>query len=270
VNYKLIALKKQAAWTEDISIEGSQTDVDNLAASLKALGVFEPAGSRFIHTSKVKREYMANQNSGGSGDDPTLTWGINMIAVGSGYPVTYFGLSNQHGSTRAGALVGTEPVTKKIERRQLEVKRIIEALWRRFQDKYGVAGATCDVVMPEVISQDSAQKLKNIKFAEDSEYISHRTAAPMAAKEVDDDNYDYDDEQAQIKLEKGLHTDNTLGAPLTAPAAVAPPGQPGGSPGAGAPKPASTVPALQSPASPRAPSAVTGNERHAISVRKGT
>lgn len=270
VNYKLIALKKQAAWTEDIEIAGSQADVDAAAQAFQGLGPFEPAGSRYFHTNKIKRTYLANQH-GGAGDDPTLEWGINMIAAGSGIPVTYFGLTHVTGQSRAGALVGTEPVAKKFERRQLEVKVIIQALWRRFQDTWGVKGSECNIIFPEIISQDSAQKLKNIKFAEDCEYISHQTAAPMAAKEVDDDEYDYEAEQAQIQKETGMHTQNVIGAPLTAPAAA-----PSASPGSSAPKPAGAtaagpaMPAMSSPPSPRAPGAVTGNQKHDIAVRKGT
>jgi hypothetical protein len=229
VNYKLIALKKQAAWTEDISVEGSQADVDNLTKSLEQIGQFEPAGSRFIHTKKIEREYMANQG-GGNGDDPTLEWGVNMISVGSQFPASYWGLMKSAGQTRASALVGTEPVAKKIQRRQLETARIIQAFWRRFQDNYGVKGADCRVTFPEVITQDSSQKLKDLKLAEDCGYISHKTVAPMAAKEVNVDDYDYETEQQQIAAE--THIEPTLTSPLTAPGAAGPaPGAPPAQPG---------------------------------------
>lgn len=219
VNYKLIALKKQAAWTEDIAVEGSQTDVDNLAKSLAALGAFEPAGSRFIHTSKVKREYMANQG-GDHGDQTTLDWGLNMVAAGVQIPVTYFGMTHSAGSTRASAIVGTEPVAKKFERRQLEVKRILTALWRRFQDKYGVPGSECDIAFPEIITQDRSQKLKDIKFTEDCGYIARATAGPLAAKELDVDNYDYETEKETIASEEPAPLTPTLVTPLTAPSAT--------------------------------------------------
>ena len=217
VNYKLISLKKQSAWTEDIEVEGSQNDVDNLTSSLQQLGTFEPAGSRFIHTSKIKRSYLANQ-SGGSGDDSTLSWGISMVAAGSGIPTSYFGLEKSAGQTKASAIVGTEPVSKKFERRQIEVGRILQALWRKFQDKYGVKGSECRVAFPEIISQDSSSKLKDIKFAEDCGYISKKTAAPLAAKEIGGlDNYDYEVEEQAIKAEDPGPVPQTLGSPLTAP-----------------------------------------------------
>lgn len=259
VNYKLIALKKQSAWTEDISVEGSQADIDNLAQSLQSLGEFEPAGSRFIHTDKITRNYLNTPMSGG-GKDETLEWGINMIAAGSQIPVSYFGLAQSAGSTRAGAVVGTEPVAKKMERRQREVGRLLEALWRRFQDNYGKKGTECTVTFPEIITQDRTAKIKDIKFSEDSEYICHNRAATMAAKELDADNYDPYDEMQKILQEHPQPISPTLIAPLTAPAAVGAQG---------------SVPTAQSPASPNisngsSPSAVTGTDRRAIKTQDGS
>lgn len=221
VNYKLISLKKQSAWTEDIIVEGSQKDVDQLGEALKALGVFEPAGSRFIHTDKIKRNYLAPV-AGSTGKDETLEWGMNMIAAGVQIPVTYFGLSHQAGQSRAGAIVGTEPVAKKMERRQKETGRIISALWRKFQDDYGVYGSECEVTFPEVITQDRTAKLKDVKFAEDAGYISRKTAAPVVAKELQLDSYDYDEEKTQIDSEKEEHIQPTIGAPLTSPSLSSP------------------------------------------------
>lgn len=257
VNYKLIALKKHAAWTEDITVNGSQADVDNLAASLEALGEFEPAGSRFIHTEAIKRQLLANAGVGGGSNDETLDWGINMIAAGVQIPVSYFGLSKSAGQSRASALVGTEPVAKKFEQRQKEVKRVLESLWRRFQDSYGVKGAECEVTFPEVISQDSDAKIKRIKLAEDCEYISRQTAAPMAAKELDIDNYDYNTEKALIQAEQPQPASPTVINPLTAPPqAAAKPGTPGAN--------------TDTATTPKAkPSAVTSDEKHKLSLGMG-
>lgn len=228
INYKLISLKKQAAWTEDIVVQGSQQDVDNLSNALNALGPFEPAGSRFIHTDKITRQYMANQGSGGTADADTLMHGVDMIAVGSQIPASYFGMMKAAGQTKGSALVGTEPVAKKMERRQEECRRILTAVWRRFQDRYGKAGSECRISFPEIISQDSSTKLKDIKFAEDCGYISRPTAAPLAAKELAVDNYDYDTEKRLMADEAENEAPiKTLGAPLTAPAAAgAKPGSP--------------------------------------------
>lgn len=223
INYKLISLKKQSAWTEDIEVQGSQTDVDNLTQSLANLGEFEPAGSRFIHTAAIKRQYLANQGRGGTNDD-TMSLGISMVAAGTQIPVTYFGLEKSAGQTKASAIVGTEPVAKKFERRQLEVARILEDLWRKFQDGWGVKDADCRVSFPEVISQDSSAKLKDIKFCEDSGYISRKTAAPLAAKELGGlDDYDYDMEKKNIAEEGDEHLSPTVTSPLTAPTAASKP-----------------------------------------------
>jgi hypothetical protein len=202
-------------------------------------------------------------NAGGSnGDDETLSWGVDMIAVGTQFPASYFGLMKSAGQTKGSALVGTEPVAKKIERRQEEVKRILNAIWRRFQDRYGKKGAECRVTFPEVISQDSSQKLKDIKFSEDCGYLSRPTAAPMAAKELAVDNYDYNSEKDLMAGEqKDEQPIQTLVSPLTSPPA------PGGEPaGASVPKPPAQ--AAATPAAPRRQSAVTGQQR-ADFKRKG-
>lgn len=263
VNYKLISLKKQAAWCEDIKVDGSQSDVDALANAFQQMGSFAPAGSRFIHTKAIERTYLSNQ-MGQNGKDESLDWGLNMIAAGVQIPVSYFGLSHSSGQTRASALVGTEPVAKKFEQRQKEAARIIQGLWRRFQDQCGVKGSECEVTFPEVISQDSDAKIKRLKLAEDCEYISHETAAPIAAKELDLDNYDYDYEQSKIKSEK--HFDPTIISPLTAPpqAPAATPGQPRQ---AGIPKPPSS--GAQPGDKTNKPSAVTSDEKRALRIGMG-
>jgi hypothetical protein len=264
VNYKLIACKKQSAWTEDISVEGSQADVNQLTNDLQNLGEFEPAGSRFIHTSKITRQYLANA-MGQSGKDETLEWGVDMIAVGSQIPASYFGLLNSAGATRASALVGTEPVAKKFEQKQKEGARLLTMMWRRFQDNYGIPGAKCEVTFPEVISQDSDSKIKTLKFVEDCEYISHQTAAQKAAKEIDMDSYNYEEEMAQIKSEQAMHTDRTLITPLTSP-------QP---PGSGAESSEPEQPGSEAPASPapdgktNKPSAVTGDQKRSLRLGMG-
>jgi hypothetical protein len=224
INYKLIALKKQSAWTEDITVEGSQTDVDNLTASLEGLGEFEPAGSRFIHTKAITRQYLSNQGRS-NGDDETLSWGVSMVAAGSQIPTSYFGLEKSAGQTKASAIVGTEPVAKKFERRQLEIGRILQALWDKFHNGgWGVPGAKCKISFPEIISQDSSAKLKDIKFTEDCGYISRQTAAPLAAKEVGGiDEYDYSTEKDLIDQESQQPISPVLISPLTAPTAAAKP-----------------------------------------------
>lgn len=218
VSYKLISLKKQSAWTEDISVEGSQTDVDNLAGALKSMGTYEPAGSRFIHTSKIERKYLANQGTGGTSDDMTLTHGVDMIAVGTQIPVSYFGMSKSAGQNKASAIVGTEPFAKKIQRRQNDAAGIVQSLWTKFQDTWGVKGAECKITFPEIISQDSSAKLKDIKFAEDCGYISKETAAPMAAEELDIDDYDWKTESQKIAAEEPGPLTPVIVSPLTAPA----------------------------------------------------
>lgn len=250
VNYQLIALQKQAAWCEDITVEGSQTDVDQLQQDIQNLGEFAPAGSSFIHTAKIKRQYLANAMGSGGGSSEIFDWCVNMIAVSQNIPVSYFGLVKSAGQSRASAIVGTEPVAKKFEQDQKGQARIYKALWRKFQDDYGVKGSECEITFPEIITQDRSAKIKDLKLAEDCGYISKKRAATMVAKEFDIDEYDFDEEQSTIAAEppKEQPVLPNLTAPLTSPAANA-----GAQPGDKSGK----------------PSAVTSSDRHDLTMGMG-
>jgi hypothetical protein len=201
VNYSIVGLQKAAAWSIDTTIEGSQTDLDDYAQSQSDLGTIAPAGSEFIHTSKVKREYLSNTAASRGGNTAAFDWCLSMIASGLGIPVSYFGTHLSGGQTRASAIVATEPVAKLFEIRQEKFKYIIRCMAERLWKELGLEACDVDVIFPEVITQDRSAKLKDLATAESMQWISKQTAAEIAAKELELDDFNFEREQAKTAPE---------------------------------------------------------------------
>lgn len=245
VNYKIIQEQKNSAWGIDTTIEGNDTDLDNYVADQQSLGTIPPAGSDFVHTSKVKREYLANQGGRGTSSGGAFDWCMSMIAAGSGIPISYFGTHLSGGQTRASALVATEPVAKRFEMRQTVYEGIIQKLIKSYFESMGMKNIPeFKVTFPEIITQDRSAKLKDISFAEEMQWITKEDAAVIAAKELQITDYDYSETQEQIKAEEPAPMMNPLSGP-------------------GLAKPAGDE------EKPDKPSAVTSDERKSISDSSG-
>lgn len=210
VDYHVVAAQKTAAWCLDTTIEGSQADLDAYVADQQSMGQYAPAGSEFVHTDKIKREYLGNHSGGSGGFAEVFNTVMNKIVAGSGIPYTYFGLTSASGtggggsSTRAGAMVGTEPVAKKFQMRQLVLERVVHKLWKRVMEWAGMDGiedAVCEVTFPEVIVQDRSQKIKDLVLGEEAGYWSKERAATVSAKEMAFNDYEYLVEKEKITKE---------------------------------------------------------------------
>lgn len=197
VDYQLLALQKNAAWAIDTEIDGDQTDIDNYIQDQASLGTVAPAGSEFVHSTKIKRNYNGNQGASNINSD-AFSIALSMIASGVGIPVSYFGTHLSGGSTRAAALVATEPVAKKMEKRRETMKHILQKLWAYCMECAGIKDVDCQIIFPELITQDRSQKLKDIMTCEQNRWISPARAAGIAAKEMGIDDYNYDTELKEM------------------------------------------------------------------------
>ena len=224
VNYSLIALQKQASWCIDTTIEGSQADINAYIEDQASIGTIAPAGSEFVHSAKVKREYKGVEGTGKGGGNVTFEWALSCVAAGMGIPISYFGTHLSGGQTRASAIVATEPVAKKFEGRQKVYERIILDLWDHLMEHFGI-DAECEVTFPEIVTADRTQKLQDLAFAENMKWISNERAGNMAAKEFNITDYIYEDE-----VEKSSEDPAPVANPLTDP---------------GAPKPTSDIPSTE-------------------------
>lgn len=210
VNYSIVALQKQSAWAIDTTIKGSQDDIEAYVNAQQAQGPTAPAGSEFVHTEAITRQFLAN-TAGKGGNSEAFEWSLSMIAIGSGIPTSYFGTHMSGGQTRASAVVATEPVAKKFEMRQRVLERIIHDLWDKLMAHYGII-ADCEITFPEVITQDRSAKLKDLALAESQGWIAKKRAAEIAAKELGIDEFDYQQEQAKTENENETNV-----TPLTSP-----------------------------------------------------
>lgn len=218
VDYSLIGMQKAAAYAMDTEIQGSQADVDAYVAAMEAMGTIPPAGSEFAHTAKIKRQYLSNSaTASSSGGNQAFEWALNMACMGFGIPVSYLGTHLSGGQNRASALVGTEPVAKRFQKRQMFVRRILQDLADDLMKDFSIEGVEWEITFPEIITQDRSAKIKDIITVQYAGYIAKSRAAEMCAKELDITEYDYETEKLEIDADK---PPVTVISPLTAPPAA--------------------------------------------------
>lgn len=245
VNYSIIAMQKASAWAMDTTIEGSQADLEAYVTDQQSQGTIAPAGSEFVHTKAISRQYLSNQAARG-GDNKAFEWALSMACMAVGIPVGYYGVHLSGGGTRASALVATEPVAKKMEERQQVYQTVLVQMWDKLMDHFGIQGAEPQITFPEIIVQDRSAKIKDVKIAEDSGYISRARAATIVAKELNINEYEYEIEKDEIEQEQIQPILPNLISPLTA-----------------APQTPTTAPGD----SGNRPSAVTSADRRAIAQK---
>lgn len=215
VNYSIIALQRQSAWAVDVTVKGSQADIDAYVEDQASRGNVAPAGSEFVHTEAIQREFLAPQ-AGKAGGSDAFEWSLSMVAAGLGIPISYFGTHLSGGQTRASAIVSTEPVAKRLENRQQVYERVITNLWDRVMEWAGLGHVECEVTFPEIITADKSQKLKDLSLAQAQGWISAERAATIAAKELGITTFEWEQEKEKIDSDKASSF-AAAPAPLTAP-----------------------------------------------------
>ena len=140
-----------------------------------------------------------------------------MICAGLGIPQQYFGTHLSGGSTRASALVATEPVVKKFEMRRNLIEQILMNMADRLFKQFNI-DAEIEVTFPELVSQDRSTKLKDLAAAEMNGWISKSRAAEIAAKELGIMDFDFAKEQGEIEASTGPRP--LVTNPLTSPGQI--------------------------------------------------
>jgi len=212
VDYSILSLLKQSAWSFDVTVDGSQSDIDAYTEAVKGLGPISAPGSEFVHSKYITRELVAPTAGKGSSGG-AFEWTLSLICAGLGIPVSYLGTHLSGGQTRASALVSTEPFAKKCEMRQDVYTQCVQDLWDYCMESFGL-NAECTITFPEIAVADRSEKIRDIDYALRGNYISRRQASPLVAKELEIEPYDFDQTQEEIKDEK-----EDFG-PLTAPPGV--------------------------------------------------
>lgn len=222
VNYSIVGMQKTTAWSIDTEIDGNQADIDSYVNAQNELGSIPPAGSEFVHSTKVKRNYLSNQGSATGAQSQSFDWCFAMICSGLGVPQSYFATHvNGGGATKANALVATEPVAKKFQMRQRHLESVLQNMAKRLFKMFGIEDEL-EVTFPEIIVQDRDAKLKSLALAESMKWISHERAAIIAAKELQIDKYEWQTEEQEIADEQKdpVLKEPPPSAPLTTPAQI--------------------------------------------------
>lgn len=220
VNYSIISDQKNSAWSIDTTIDGDQNDIDAYSADQQAMGTIPPAGSEFVHTKAVERQYLANAGVS-RGTSNSFEWCLSMIAIGSGVPVSYFGSHLSGGQTRASAMVSTEPFAKRIETRQQIMSRIFKDMFYRLMKLYSL-DAVCEITFPEIVVQDRSAKLRDLSIAYAQKWLSRENCATIAAKELGIDEFNWEEQKQKIDTDP---VEKEFTAPLSTPGKVSSGGQ---------------------------------------------
>jgi hypothetical protein len=224
VDYAVVAMQKAAAWSLDTTIEGSPADVDAYVESQQELGTIPPAGSEFAHTNKIKRDYLSNAAAGKQTSGLAFEWSLSMACAALGMPFQYLGTYLNGGSTRASALVSTEPVSKKFQARQLVYEKILQSLARWLFDMYGFQDCELEVTFPELIEQDRNKKFQDLTTAQQNGWISQRRASEIAARELGITEFDFKTEKEEISKEGALMQSESVPPQIESPLSAPPQG----------------------------------------------
>jgi hypothetical protein len=193
-----------ASFIWDVTIKGNQADVDAYAAAYSGIPM---PGSLHVHNENVTRAPMAAvENSGGGGNTSASVADniLSFIATAVGIPKEFFNIANRGGGSRAAALTSAEPFTKVIEDLQSKWEGFIKELFARVMEQAGLEYEPGDVeiLFPSVTKDTTTETIKNLQACETQGWIAKRTAAEMAAKELNITEYDFEEEQGKIKQDE--------------------------------------------------------------------
>lgn len=198
-NDRVVLNKMRAMFALDVSVEGGPTELATAEAQFaRPLG----PGAVLIHNKAVEVEFKnANNNANEAKTDAEMF--LKIIAVGAGVSEQFLGVSYQ--STRAGALISTEPDVKNFEDYREIVEDILLKASRRVAARAGISEERADSMefsFPSLAGEERSAKIKDLAFAEAMDWFTKARAATMAAREFDISNYDFQREQSDIRDER--------------------------------------------------------------------
>lgn len=233
-NDRIILNKMRAMFGLDVSVDGGPEDV---AAAEAQFATPPGSGSVWVHNKTMEMDFkQANTNANEAKTDGDMI--LNIISVGAGISAQFLGTSNQ--TSRAGALIQTEPDVKNFEDYREIVEEILLSASERVIEANGIdePDQAMEFTFPSIASEDRSGKVKDIALCEAMDYFSKARSATMAAREFDITNFNHDKEQQDIDEERKRDMVMATGmqqVPKIAPAATAPaPGQTLGGPAPGA------------------------------------
>jgi hypothetical protein len=197
---RVVQADMHSRYAYDLEVEGNAKDLAAIKRQLFPGGRPPAPGNVFGHSSKAKLTALNFQQAAtGLSGDATFEALINIIAVGIGVPKEYLGVTGR--ATRANALVATEPASKRFQDAQEQLRTILENIAERFFKQAGITDAEIEFTFPSIAREERTAKLEDLGTAEGMGWISKQTAATIAAKELDIEGYNFDNEQELIAKE---------------------------------------------------------------------
>ena len=199
MNDRVLQNKMRAMFSLDVVVKSG--DAADILLVEQMFAEPPPPGSVNIHNDAVEMEYKnANLDANDASRDAEMI--LKVIALGSGVSEQFLGVSSQ--STRAGALIQTEPDVKNFETYQEVIEDILGSSYERLRavKRLKSTKSRFEVTFPALAQEDRSAKLKDIAFAESMDYFSKARAASMVAKEFNITNYNFQLERQQIAEER--------------------------------------------------------------------
>lgn len=197
-NDRVLLNKMRAMFALDVSVEGGAEDV---SSAEQQFSTPPGPGAVLIHNSAVEVEFKnANNNANEAKTDAEMI--LKIIAIGAGVSEQFLGVSGA--STRAGALIQTEPDVKNFETYQEILQDVLDSAWERVQaaNKLPKTTERMEWSFPGLAQEDRSAKIKDIAFAESMDYITKERAATVVSKEFGFSEYDYGKEKKAIEQER--------------------------------------------------------------------
>lgn len=205
---KTIRAKNECAFLWDVSVKGAPEDLQAYIDGSEDIANIPPA-SDFIHNEAITRTPIA-PSLGKASNDETAKWILSYICMSTSLPTNYLGTFESGGFTKAGALVATEPVVKKMEERRLKIEQLLHKIFDDVMADAGIDNSDIEPEFnfPELIVEDRSKKIQDVITLMDQQVIAHETGAEILAKEMNISTYDYETEQEKIKdeINSGLLT----------------------------------------------------------------
>jgi hypothetical protein len=213
---RLIRAKNEAAFIWDVTIKGSDEDVSAYIAGTESMADVPP-GSENVHNEAIERKPLSPSFSLQS-QDMIAQDILSYVAMGTMIPVNYMGTFGTGGNTKAGAVVATEPVAKKMLERQLKLENVLRKIIKDVlrSNNMNPDGIHFEVTFPDILEGDRSTKIQDTIVAHQQKVISHKTMSGIIAKELRYNSYDYGKEQEAIKAEDKANV-SSLGFPQLTP-----------------------------------------------------
>lgn len=185
----------------DLEVQGNTGAIQALRGLLFPNGQAPPPGSVFGHNKASSLSVLAPESSGSTGGryDPILDSLVTLIGNSIGLPKDWLGFGMA--TTRASALVATEPAARSLEELQGTLEQVLHDMFDRVMAQAKITDADVEFTFPSIATEDRSALLNDLSFAEANQWVSKQTSASIAAKNLGISGYDYETEQGLIASE---------------------------------------------------------------------